>query len=123
MENPTTEQLELLSNYPTIAIEYAIARLKKRHEHRGFNYFLGIVKNFVAQKQPKARTTTSKQDKPVEQENQSSANKYKETATQKERYDYILRRSQARIKARNAGLEQGTLEYKEFVTSHINSLT
>ncbi len=97
MLNPTAEQLDLLSNYPTVAVEYAIDTLKNRHEQRSFNYFLGIVKNFIAKGEPKARTSDSKKET-------QGAQRFNESPNQKDKLDEVLARAQERIRARNASL-------------------
>lgn len=102
MHSPTDDQLEVLEKYPQIAIDYAIGQLEKRNEVKSFNYFLGVVKSFIAKKVPNAVETASQ-------------HRYHESADQAFKFKKVLYRSQARIKARNHGYEPDSYEYKLFV--------
>lgn len=49
---------------------------------------------------------------------QNEVRQYVENVSTKQKLDEVLRRSQARIKARNRGLRVGTSKYKDFIASH-----
>ena len=97
MAKPTTEQLDLLSTYPNIAIEYAVGQLKKRHQVKSFVYFLGVVKSFIASGGPIARPSASKKES-------QGTQRFNESVNQKGKLDEVLARAQERIRARNESL-------------------
>ena len=107
----TTQQREMMEVYPSRVVKYAFEQALKHGKKMSFGYFMGIIKNSLTKIPESYDGSAVRLDKPM------TAKKSRQEIQQEQDkiYAHVLRTAQARIKARNKGLQPGTEAYNQFV--------